>query len=66
MRSPIVSGSGRPATLGIADQWKPVRQVDSEDIGMMWDDAGMLYPGIWQDDLKNARFDRVWMVLQRG
>lgn len=45
--------------------WKLLFQIHSiGQAGMMWGDAGMLYFWIQQEDLKNKRFDRCWMILQ--
>lgn len=50
-------GSGVPA------DWILLLQLF--EVGdMIWGDAGVLYWFIHRDDLKNNRFDRVWMVSQ--
>jgi uncharacterized protein YwqG len=47
--------------------WRLLLQVPScEEAGMMWGDMGCLYYCIRDEDLRNRRFDRVWMVLQCG
>jgi uncharacterized protein YwqG len=47
--------------------WILLLQLDSDDAaGMMWGDGGMLYFWIKRNDLKEARFDRCWMILQCG
>jgi uncharacterized protein YwqG len=47
------------------DDWVLLLQLDSDDdCGMMWGDAGMLYFWIRKQDLENANFDNVWMILQ--
>lgn len=54
-----------PVLMEGADQWKLLVQVDSDDgAGMMWGDMGRLYFWIRREDPAEARFDRVWMVLQ--
>jgi uncharacterized protein YwqG len=48
-----------------ASQWRLLLQIDSDDEAeMMWGDAGRLYFWITQDDLKNKRFENVWMISQ--
>jgi uncharacterized protein YwqG len=48
-----------------AANWILLLQVDSDDkANMMWGDSGRLYFWITRDDLKNRRFDNVWMVMQ--
>ncbi|MBN2239580.1 MAG: DUF1963 domain-containing protein [Dehalococcoidales bacterium] len=42
------------------------RKNSDDDTGMMWGDAGKLYFWIKKDDLKNADFTDVWMILQCG
>jgi uncharacterized protein YwqG len=45
--------------------WQLLLQIDSEDrAGMMWGDAGRLYFWITEEDLKEKRFERAWMILQ--
>jgi len=49
------------------DSWRLLLQIDSDDEAeMMWGDCGRLYFWIKEDDLKNRRFDKVWMILQCG
>ena len=48
-----------------ARDWRLLLQLDSdEEAGMSWGDTGMLYFWIRDEDLRQRRFDRVWMVLQ--
>jgi uncharacterized protein YwqG len=48
-----------------AGAWRLLLQVDSDDdAGMMWGDVGRLFYWIRSDDLRERRWDRVWMVLQ--
>jgi uncharacterized protein YwqG len=51
-----------------ADEWVLLLQVDSGEAAgahtLDWGDVGMLYFWIRRDDLRDARFDRVWMTLQ--
>lgn len=50
-----------------AHQWHLLLQLDSDDgANMMWGDCGRLYFWIHEDDLKQAKFDNVWMILQCG
>lgn len=50
-----------------AGEWRLLLQVDSESAaGMTWGDMGRLYFWIRESDLKQQKFDRVWMVLQCG
>jgi uncharacterized protein YwqG len=49
---------------GSAD-WRLLMQLDSDDeAGMMWGDAGRLYFWIREADLRERRFDKVWLILQ--
>jgi uncharacterized protein YwqG len=49
---------------GAAD-WVMLAQIDSDDdAGWMWGDVGKLYFAIRRQDLADAAFERVWMVLQ--
>lgn len=54
---------------GIPD-WRLLLQIDTDETddgpGWMWGDCGMLYFWIREQDLKAARFDNCWMVLQCG
>lgn len=47
-------------------QWRLLLQVDSdeENSDMMWGDAGMIYYWIREKDLRAARFERSWLILQ--
>jgi uncharacterized protein YwqG len=48
-----------------ATAWKLLLQLDSDDdAAMMWGDVGSLYFWIHENDLRIARFDDVWMILQ--
>lgn len=48
-----------------ADDWRLLLQLDTDDAAdMMWCDGGVLYFWIREADLRAARFDRVWMLLQ--
>lgn len=48
-----------------AKNWRLLLQLDSDDAaGMMWGDVGMLYFWITESDLKDRRFENVWMILQ--
>jgi uncharacterized protein YwqG len=50
-----------------AHQWHLLLQLDSDDgANMMWGDCGRLFFWIHEDDLKQAKFDNVWMILQCG
>jgi len=46
--------------------WRLLLQVDTdvERLGIEWNDGGMLYFCIRDDDLRINRFDRVWVLLQ--
>ncbi len=60
--------SRRAELEATADEWVLLLQVDSGEKfgahGLDWGDTGMLYWWIRRDDLRDARFDRVWMTLQ--
>ncbi len=48
-----------------ARQWTLLLQCDSDDnVGWMWGGLGRLYFWIRQADLRERRFDKVWMILQ--
>ncbi len=48
-----------------ARNWRLLLQIDSDDAAeMMWGDAGMLYFWITESDLKERRFENVWMISQ--
>jgi uncharacterized protein YwqG len=48
-----------------AKNWRLLLQIDSNnEAGMMWGDLGRLYFWIKMEDLKERRFDRMWMILQ--
>lgn len=56
----------RALEVGARD-WRLLLQIDSDDrSGMMWGDVGRLYYWIRANDLREGRWDRVWMVLQCG
>lgn len=64
------TGYSDPRAAGLEKgkgDWIMLLQVDSDDrTDMMWGDAGMLYFWIRKQDLKQANFDEVWMILQCG
>jgi len=48
-------------------EWRLLMQVDSDDAAsMMWGDAGRLYFWIRDQDLRDRRFEKAWMILQCG
>ncbi|MBP2161857.1 MULTISPECIES: YwqG family protein [Asticcacaulis] len=48
-----------------AQEWCLLLQLGSEEKAkMMWGDGGMLYFWMRKDDLRERRFDKVWMILQ--
>ncbi len=48
-----------------APSWQLLFQLASEDeAAMMWGDVGCLYFWIHEQDLKERRFEKVWMILQ--
>ena len=48
-----------------AKDWQLLLQIDTdEDIGMRWEDAGMIYYWMKASDLKESDFDDAWLVLQ--
>lgn len=49
---------------GAAD-WRLLLQLDTdEDIGMEWEDSGLLYFWIPKDALESRDFDKTWVILQ--
>lgn len=47
--------------------WRLLLQLDSDDgAKMMWGDAGRLYFWIRDQDLRERRFDKTWMIYQCG
>lgn len=40
--------------------------IEKDGFEIMWGDCGCLYFYIKKDDLKNKRFDKIWLVLQCG
>lgn len=60
-----VNDSNRESLEAAAVSWKLLLQIDSDErTGMMWGDGGRIYFMIKEEDLKNANFDKVWLVLQ--
>lgn len=54
----------RELEAGVQD-WRLLLQVDSDDDARMrWGDVGRLYFWICAEDLRERRFDAVWMILQ--
>lgn len=48
-----------------ASSWRLLLQIDSdEEVGMMWGDSGLIYFWIREEDLREKKFENVWMVLQ--
>ena len=48
-----------------AQDWRLLLQIDSDDdVQMMWGDLGRLYFWIRTDDLRERKFDAVWMILE--
>lgn len=48
-----------------AQDWRLLLQIDSDnELGMMWGDVGSLFFCIREDDLRQRRFDKTWVVLQ--
>lgn len=48
-----------------APDWRLLLQIpSSRQAGMMWGDAGCLYYCMREQDIRQCRFDRTWMVLQ--
>jgi uncharacterized protein YwqG len=48
-----------------AQDWRLLLQIDTDDeVGWTWGDVGRIYYWIREDDLRRARFDRVWLVFQ--
>ena len=64
------SGYQQAKKLGLhknAARWSLLMQVESnEELGMMWGDLGRLYLWITDEDLKERRFDKTWLILQCG
>jgi uncharacterized protein YwqG len=62
------SGYGDPRATQLeagANEWMLLFQADSDDSPkMMWGDLGRLYFCIREQDLKNCRFENVWMIFQ--
>lgn len=49
------------------EQWRLLLQLDTveqDDFELMFGDGGRLYFYIRKEDLQQARFDRVWLILQ--
>jgi uncharacterized protein YwqG len=50
-----------------ADQWRLLLQIDTDDgLNMHWEDGGLLYFWIREQDAVKGDFSRVWMFLQSG
>jgi uncharacterized protein YwqG len=49
-----------------ATDWQLLLQVDSDDHGMMWGDAGHIYFWIRKQDLAERDFSNCWLILQCG
>jgi uncharacterized protein YwqG len=50
-----------------ASEWHLLLQVDTDDnANMMWGDTGRLYFWIRDEDLRQRRFDKTWLILQCG
>lgn len=50
-----------------ADQWRLLLQVDTDDaLNMMWEDGGLLYFWIHEEDAAKGDFGKVWLFLQSG
>jgi uncharacterized protein YwqG len=48
-----------------ARDWRLLLQVESDgNAKMMWGDAGRLYFWMREQDLRDARFDRTWLLFQ--
>jgi uncharacterized protein YwqG len=51
--------------LAEPNDWVLLLQLDDdEDAGMQWGDTARLFVWIRAADLKDARFDRVWLIVQ--
>jgi hypothetical protein len=51
--------------LAGASAWQLLLQVDSDAaVGLGWGDCGRLFYGITDADLRAARFDRAWLLVQ--
>ncbi len=51
------------------DRWMLLFQLDTVvcgDFELMFGDCGRIYFYITKEDLKERRFDRVWLILQCG
>jgi uncharacterized protein YwqG len=50
-----------------ADQWRLLLQMDTDDgSNMMWEDGGLLYFWIREQDAAKGDFSQVWVFLQSG
>ncbi|MDD6799961.1 MAG: YwqG family protein [Firmicutes bacterium] len=48
-----------------AHRWRLLLQIESnEEIGMIWEDCGMLYLWIPEEELSAKNFDASWLILQ--
>jgi uncharacterized protein YwqG len=60
-----LNDSGAAAAAQSKADWRLLLQVDSDaNLGMRWGSAGMIYYWIEAAALKDARFERTWLVLQ--
>jgi uncharacterized protein YwqG len=52
---------------GGAEQWRLLLQIDTDDaLRMMWQDGGLLYFWIREEDAAHGDFSKVWLFLQSG
>jgi len=59
------SKQSQPANAQTNDKFQLLLQVDSDvHTGMVWGDEGRIYFWIHEADLREKRFDRVWLRLQ--
>ncbi|MEK5232324.1 DUF1963 domain-containing protein [Lysinibacillus sp. FSL K6-0232] len=48
-----------------ATDWQLLLQFDSaKDLGYMWGDRDRLYFGIREEDCRQQRFEKIWIILQ--
>jgi uncharacterized protein YwqG len=49
-----------------APDWRLLLQIDTDEDGpgWMWGDVGRIYFWLREQDLRNLRFDRAWLILQ--
>jgi uncharacterized protein YwqG len=56
----------KEASLGF-EQWRLLLQIDTDDgLSMMWQDGGLLYFWIREEDAAKGNFGAAWMFLQSG